>query len=468
MATVVALVAGEVLRACSDPRAWRPRIRCTANGAGTRVRVLGERLEVATAERVAVQVDRRRKQHTGPFRPGLGGERATGLVRGSETSQGRGPGRSRPGSTPSLGRVDAEAPRTVRSVGHAERGTSASGTAAVFQVSAPEHSSTRRASGSSAISGSGSGCSSASRQSGSRRTRRWPWVRPHLPSGECGHEPRRHHPARQHVTRGTSPRTLLRSTSRSPSSTSRRRLRPSIRRAPPAPRRAPAATVAHHDRRQRDHRRHLGVATALIARALPGLAALHLDRKGRGRALRAAWTRERRRGRRLHGRRPLDRPRRAAPAGRAARLRATPTSRSAPGSRRARTVARGPKRELISRALQPDPARRSRDPVPRRAVRLQGGPRRRRAGAAARDRGRRLVLRHRAPAARRAQRPAHPRGPGRLGRRRRQPRPRRAHRRRRPRGTARMARTFFRGRGRVDLGPGSTRRRLRPRSREPA
>ena len=44
-------------------------------------------------------------------------------------------------------------------------------------------------------------------------------------------------------------------------------------------------------------------------------------RKGRGRALRAAWSASDAEVRRLHGRRPLDRPRRAAAAGRAARLR---------------------------------------------------------------------------------------------------------------------------------------------------
>ena len=50
------------------------------------------------------------------------------------------------------------------------------------------------------------------------------------------------------------------------------------------------------------------------------------------------------------------------------------------------------------------------------------------------DRRRRLVLRHRAAAAGRAQRPAHPRGAGRLGRRSRQPRGRRPHRPGRPAG----------------------------------
>ena len=67
--------------------------------------------------------------------------------------------------------------------------------------------------------------------------------------------------------------------------------------------------------------------------------------------------------------------------------------------------------------------------VLRRAVRLQGDPRRRRPRAAAAGRGRRLVLRHRAAGARRAQRAAHPRGAGRLGRRPRLPRRHRRHRR---------------------------------------
>ena len=61
-------------------------------------------------------------------------------------------------------------------------------------------------------------------------------------------------------------------------------------------------------------------------------------------------------GRRLHGRRPLDRPRRAAPPRRAAAVAATATSPSAPGSRPSARVVRGPKRELISRDLQPAPA----------------------------------------------------------------------------------------------------------------
>ena len=87
-------------------------------------------------------------------------------------------------------------------------------------------------------------------------------------------------------------------------------------------------------------------ATPAIARALAascrGVAYLRLERKGRGRALRAAWARERRARRRLHGRRPLDRParrccrwsRRCSPA--------TATSRSARGWRPARGSCAGP------------------------------------------------------------------------------------------------------------------------------
>ena len=46
---------------------------------------------------------------------------------------------------------------------------------------------------------------------------------------------------------------------------------------------------AHHDRRQRQHRRHLGGGARRLERELPGVRALRLAEKGRGRALRAAW-----------------------------------------------------------------------------------------------------------------------------------------------------------------------------------
>ena len=104
---------------------------------------------------------------------------------------------------------------------------------------------------------------------------------------------------------------------------------------------------------------------------------------------------ERRAGRRLHGRRPLDRPRRAAPPRRPARVgpqrrrdRHPPRRRLA---RRARAEARGDLPQL-----QPAPAGDAAQRLLRRAVRLQGGAVRRRPRAAAARRGRGLVLRHRA------------------------------------------------------------------------
>src|SRR5664280_1133439 len=135
----------------------------------------------------------------------------------------------------------------------------------------------------------------------------------------------------------------------------------------------------HHDRGQRQHRRHLG------DRDRAGHAAARRTR----RATRAARPRpraedrvepQRGRGARLHGRGPVHRPQRAP----AAACRAT------------------------YRVL-------------RRAVRVQSHHPRRRRPAAAAGRGHRLVLRHRAAGARRAERPAHPRGPGGLGRRPGQP-----------------------------------------------
>ena len=60
-----------------------------------------------------------------------------------------------------------------------------------------------------------------------------------------------------------------------------------------SPARLPAARVPvqlrDHRRRQREHRRHVGVAAALAASSSRRCASLRLDRKGRGRALRAAW-----------------------------------------------------------------------------------------------------------------------------------------------------------------------------------
>ena len=74
---------------------------------------------------------------------------------------------------------------------------------------------------------------------------------------------------------------------------------------------------------------------ARLARELPGVEHLELERKGRGRALREAWSREPGAGRLLHGRRPLDRPARAAPARRAAAVGPLrPRDRDAPRARR--------------------------------------------------------------------------------------------------------------------------------------
>ena len=86
----------------------------------------------------------------------------------------------------------------------------------------------------------------------------------------------------------------------------------------------------------------------------------------------------RRPGARVHGRRPVDRPRRARPARRAADLRPLgPRHRDPAGPRRA-GGARPQARDHLA-LLQPDPEIHARRRVLRRAVRLQGGPRRRRA-----------------------------------------------------------------------------------------
>ena len=114
------------------------------------------------------------------------------------------------------------------------------------------------------------------------------------------------------------------------------------------------------------------------------------------------------------GRRPLHRPRRAAAPGRPADLRALRPRDRHPARPR---LAGGPRAEagVHLPLLQPAAARHAADRLLRRAVRLQGDPRRRRAAAAAAGRGHRLVLRHRAAGAGRARRPAHPRGAGGLG-----------------------------------------------------
>ena len=142
--------------------------------------------------------------------------------------------------------------------------------------------------------------------------------------------------------------------------------------------------------------------------------------KGRGRALRDGLVGQRRRRRRLHGRRPVDRPRRAAAAGRAAAVRAQrrrdrhPAGARRPGGPRPAAGGHLPR-------LQPAAARRARargSPT-RSAASRRCGPTR--PGRCCRWSRTRLVLRHRAAGARRARRAAHPRGAGRLGRRPRPP-----------------------------------------------
>ena len=151
-----------------------------------------------------------------------------------------------------------------------------------------------------------------------------------------------------------------------------------------------------------------------------GVEAVRLEAKGRGRALRAVWEASDAAvlaymdvdlSTDLAGLLPL-----VAPL-------VSGHSDLAIGSRRARgsRVVRGPKREFISRVLQPAAPRDPAHPLQRRPVRLQGDPGRRGARGAAAHAGRRLVLRHRDAGHRRARRHADPRGPGGLGRRPRQP-----------------------------------------------
>ena len=117
-------------------------------------------------------------------------------------------------------------------------------------------------------------------------------------------------------------------------------------------------------------------ATPAIAQALahelPGVELLRIDRKGRGRALREAWSRSDAPGPLLHGRRPVDGPARACCRWSRRCSRGTATSPSARRLARSARVVRGPKRELISRGynrLLHTVAARA---LLRRAVRLQG------------------------------------------------------------------------------------------------
>ena len=77
-----------------------------------------------------------------------------------------------------------------------------------------------------------------------------------------------------------------------------------------------------HDRGQRQHRRHLGDRAAAGPRATGEVRAVHLELPGPRPGAAGHLVGERRRGPRLHGRRPVHGPERAAAAGRAAAVRA--------------------------------------------------------------------------------------------------------------------------------------------------
>ncbi|GAA3289529.1 hypothetical protein GCM10020295_01600 [Streptomyces cinereospinus] len=168
-----------------------------------------------------------------------------------------------------------------------------------------------------------------------------------------------------------------------------------------------------------------------IAGELDGVGVVHLDRKGRGLALRTVWGASEADivvymdvdlSTGLDGLLPLIAPLASGHSDLAI------GSRLAPG---ARTV-RGPPPGVRLPLLQPSDPADPRGPVQRRAVRFQGRPYRGAPATAGQDQGRRLVLRHRTAAAGRAQRAAHPRGTGRLGGGRGHPRRRPVHRHRRP------------------------------------
>ncbi len=188
-----------------------------------------------------------------------------------------------------------------------------------------------------------------------------------------------------------------------------------------------ALVVPGDDRRQRQHRRHRGgrpPPRPRVRRGARGAPGGEGPRAGPAQGVDRVGVA----GARLHGRRPVHRPQRAAAAGRSAAV--SGHSDLAIGSRLPARLAglTGPEAGADLARLQPPGARHAAHPVLRRAVRVQGDPRRRGQGAAAAGGGQRLVLRHRAAGRGRACGPAHPRGAGGLGRRPGQSRRHRAHR----------------------------------------
>ena len=215
-----------------------------------------------------------------------------------------------------------------------------------------------------------------------------------------------------------------------------RRGRPGAQRPPPAratwttsspsPRWSPSPTTRAWTTR--------GRSRAASSATCRGVRAFHLDQKGRGRALRTVWSAERRRRRRLHGRRPGHRPAGAAAPGRARCSPATATWPSAAAWRAAPASSAAPSGSSSRAATTSS----SRWPCATASSDAQCGFKavtRQVARASRPARGRRpVVLRHRAAGARRTQRPAHPRGAGRLDGRPRLPGGHRAHRDGRPQG----------------------------------
>ena len=112
-----------------------------------------------------------------------------------------------------------------------------------------------------------------------------------------------------------------------------------------------------------------------LAAELPDVEVVRLDEKGRGRALRTAWSALRRRRPRVHGRRPVHRPRRPAAAGRPADLRPLRPRDRHPAVAVGSRVVRGAKREFISRGYNLLLRGTLRGPLLRRPVRVQGDPR---------------------------------------------------------------------------------------------
>ncbi|GAA4967432.1 hypothetical protein GCM10023238_39170 [Streptomyces heliomycini] len=110
-----------------------------------------------------------------------------------------------------------------------------------------------------------------------------------------------------------------------------------------------------------------------LAERFPRVRSVRLEQKGRGRALRTVWSASDAPVPRLHGRGPVHRPQRAAPAGRPADLRPLRPRHRLPAEPQ---LTRGAGRQtgVHQPLVQPDPARLAAGPLLRRAVRVQGDP----------------------------------------------------------------------------------------------